>query len=311
MRNLIKLFIYGTFLFGLLFTGSVYAYTPKAEKVTENIYAFIGPLGQRSEDNDGLNNNLGFVVTKEGVILIDSGASYLGAQSIEKAIAEVTDQPVKWVINTGSQDHRWLGNDYFASRGAEIIAMQRTAETQKQYAEEHMQRMEEFLKKRFKGTQAKPASKLLTNQAARITLGGQQLELRYTDAHYPGDVWVWLPEQSVVFTGDLVYVDRIFTVLPWSSVVNGQKSFHELVKLNPEFIVPGHGSVSDIAKAKRDCGDYYDFLVNKIGAAAQEMESMQDVMKKYNDLPEFRHLENYDSLHRANMNRTYLEFEQL
>lgn len=161
------------------------------------------------------------------------------------------------MINTGSQDHRWLGNDYFASRGIEIIAMQRTAETQKQYAEEQMQRMEGFLKKRFKGTQAKPASKLLTNQPARITLGGQQLELRYTDAHYPGDVWVWLPEQSVVFSGDLVYVDRIFTVLPWSGVVNGQKSFHELVKLKPQFIVPGHGSVSDVSKAKRDCGDYY------------------------------------------------------
>lgn len=46
----------------------------------------------------------------------------LGAQRLEKAIAEVTDKPVKWVINTGSQDHRWLGNDYFASKGAEIIA---------------------------------------------------------------------------------------------------------------------------------------------------------------------------------------------
>jgi len=43
---------------------------------------------------------------------------------------------VKWVINTGSQDHRWLGNDYFVSKGAEIIALEKTAETQKQYAEE-------------------------------------------------------------------------------------------------------------------------------------------------------------------------------
>ncbi|MCW9013125.1 MAG: MBL fold metallo-hydrolase [Gammaproteobacteria bacterium] len=311
MRNLINYFIYGVSLSGLLFTNIVNAYTPKAEKVTENVYAFIGPLGQRSEENQGLNNNLGFVITKEGVILIDSGASYLGAQSIENAIAEVTDMPVKWVINTGSQDHRWLGNDYFSSRGAEIIAMQKTAATQLQHAEEQMQRMEGFLNNRFKGTHAKPANRLLSDQSARISLGGEELELHYTDAHYPGDVWVWLPKQSVVFTGDLVYVDRIFSVLPWSSVVNGQKAFHELVKLNPDFIVPGHGSVSDIAKARRDCGDYYDFLVDKIGAAAQEMESMQDVMKRYDDLPAFKHLENYGSLHRTNMNRTYLEFEQL
>ena len=135
--------------------------------------------------------------------------------------------------------------------------------------------------------------------------------MRYTNAHYPGDAWVWLPKQSVLFTGDLVYVDRILTVLPWSSVINGQKAFHELVKLNPAFIVPGHGSVSNIKKLQRDCGDYYDFLVEIIGNAAQEMEPMQDILNKYNDLPQFKHLKHYDSLHRTNMNRTYLEFEQL
>jgi len=298
-------------LFGVITAASAAPYTPKAEKITDNVYAFIGPLGQRSEDNDGLNNNLGFIVAKDGVILIDSGASQLGAKRIAAAIKEVTDKPVKWVINTGSQDHRWLGNDYFASQGAEIISMQRTAETQQQYAEEQMKRMEGFLKQRFKGTKPQPAKHTLAGEFANIILGGVELELRYTNAHYPGDAWVLLSKQSVMFTGDLVYVDRIFTVLPWSSVVNGQKAFHQLVKLNPKYIVPGHGRVSDIQKSQRDCGDYYDFLVEKIGAAAQEMEPMQDVLNKYNDLPPFKHLEHYNDLHRTNMNRTYLEFEQL
>lgn len=295
----------------LLHTSTVLAYTPKAEKVIDNVYAIIGPLGQRSEANDGLNNNLGFIVTDEGVILIDSGASRVGAERLEKAIAEVTDSPVRWVINTGSQDHRWLGNDYFASKGAEIIAMARTAETQRHYADDQMARMSDFLQQRFTGTRAKPASRLLKPPKSEITLGGQVLKLHYTDAHYPGDAWVWLPRQSVVFTGDLVYVDRILTVLPWSSVIKGQKAFHNLMSLNAKYIVPGHGAISNADKAKRDCGAYYDFLVNKIGSAAQEMEPIQDVMKQYTDLPQFKHLKHYDSLHRTNMNRTYLEFEQL
>jgi len=141
-----------------------------------------------------------------------------------------------------------------------------------------MQRMRGFLNKRFDGTKAKSAGKLFSGESAEIILGGQKLILKYTNAHYPGDAWVWLPKQSVIFTGDLVYVDRVFTVLPWSSVVNGQKSFRELVKLNPKYIVPGHGQVSDLKKAQRDCGDYYDFLFEKIGAAAQEMEPMQDIL---------------------------------
>jgi glyoxylase-like metal-dependent hydrolase (beta-lactamase superfamily II) len=311
MKKIFKHLMQSALIITLLYSHTIWAYTPKAEKVTENVYAFIGPLGQRSEENDGLNNNLGFIVTGDGVILIDSGASYLGAQRLEKAIKDITDKAVKWVINTGSQDHRWLGNDYFAAKGAKLIAMQRTAETQKQYAEEQMKRMQGFLKQRFKGTRPQPATQTLAGNTASITLGGQQIELRYTDSHYPGDAMVWLPKQSVLFSGDLVYVDRIFTVLPWSSVVNGQKAFQELVDLNPKYIVPGHGSISDIKKARRDCGDYYDFLVTKIGNAAQDMEPMQETLNKYNDLPQFKHLKHYDSLHRTNMNRTYLEFEQL
>lgn len=101
-------------------------YQPRAEKVVDNVYALVGPLGQRNADNDGLNANFGFIVTAEGVILIDSGASRPGAEKIAAAIGKVTDKPVRWVINTGSQDHRWLGNDYFAGKGAEVMALART-----------------------------------------------------------------------------------------------------------------------------------------------------------------------------------------
>lgn len=52
--------------------------------------------GQRSQDNDGSNANFGFIVTAQGVILIDSGASKRGAEKIAAAIAQVTDQPGAW-----------------------------------------------------------------------------------------------------------------------------------------------------------------------------------------------------------------------
>ncbi|MHB8823513.1 MAG: MBL fold metallo-hydrolase, partial [Thiobacillus sp.] len=110
-----------------LATSAAHAFEPKAEQVVDNVYAIVGPLGQRSAENDGLNANFGFIVTPDGVILIDSGASRLGAEKIAAAIGKVTKQPVRWVVNTGSQDHRWLGNDYFSRKGAEVIALARTA----------------------------------------------------------------------------------------------------------------------------------------------------------------------------------------
>lgn len=284
-------------------------YQPKAERVTDTVYAIVGPLGQRSIENDGLNANFGFIVTPAGVILIDSGASRLGAEKIAKAVQAVTRQPVRWVINTGSQDHRWMGNDYFASQGAEIISMARTGVTQAQYADQHMQGLERFLGARLAGTKPMPATRLLQGNEATLELGGESLVVRYTDAHFPGDSWVWLPRHRVMFSGDLVYVDRLLGVLPWSSVKNGQRAFHALEALKPIYIMPGHGRVCDLVQAKRETGDYYDFLSNKVGAAAREMEPMSEVLNRYSDLPAFRNLENYDSLHRANMNRAFTEFE--
>ncbi|MHB1093161.1 MBL fold metallo-hydrolase [Thiobacillus sp.] len=284
------------------------AFQPKAEKVVDNVYALIGPLGQRSADNDGLNANFGFIVTPRGVILIDSGASLLGARKIEAAIARVTKQPVRWVVNTGSQDHRWLGNAYFAGRGAEVIALARTGATQAEYAGQHMEGLKRFLGERLQGTQPLPAPKTLPDSGT-LELGGETLELAYTDAHFPGDAWVWLPKHGVLFSGDLVYVDRLLGVMPWSSVQNGQQAFKALAALKPARIVPGHGRVCDLAQAQRETGDYYDFLVGKVGAAAKEMEPMDATLDRYADLPEFRHLENYGDLHRANMNRAFIEFE--
>jgi len=284
-------------------------YQPVAEPVAGNVYAIVGPLGQRSAGNDGLNANFGFVVTPEGGILIDSGASLLGARKIEAAIDKVTKQPVRWVVNTGSQDHRWLGNDYFAGRGAEVIALARTAATQAEYGAQHMEGMTRFLGKRMQGTRPLPASKAVAGEAATLELGGETLELRHTDAHFPGDAWVWLPKQRVMFSGDLVYVDRLLGVLPWSSVKNGQQAFHAMAALKPARIVPGHGRVCDLAQAQRETGDYYDILVGKVGAAAKDMEPMDATLDRYADLPQFKHLETYGDLHRANMNRAFVEFE--
>lgn len=308
MRKSLTVFSILLFLF---ISFPSFAYTPKAQKVVGNVYAIIGPLGQRDKKNDGLNSNIGFIITGKGVILIDSGASKLGAQRIEAAIRKITRKPVRWVINTGSQDHRWLGNHYFSGRGAKIIALKRTAETQKLYASQQLNSLKRFLGARLKGTVALPATTSLSGDNVSLKLGGETLVLRYTDAHYPGDSWVWLPKHKLIFTGDLVFVDRLLGVLPWSSVRNGHKAFKAMEKLKPVYIVPGHGQVCGLKKARKDTGDYYNFLVNVIGKAAINMDDMGDVINRYTFLPQFEHLKHYENLHRANMNRAFLEFEKM
>lgn len=285
-------------------------FIPKPRLVTEGVYAIAGPLGQRSKANFGLNATYAFIQTGQGVVLIDSGASAYGAQRLERAIQSVTAEPIKWVINTGSQDHRWLGNDYFSARGAAIHALVATSETQKRYGTQHLQSIERFVGEQIKGTKVKLPDQTYDTASASIVLGGLEIRLIQTDAHFPGDSMVHLPQKSVVVTGDLVYVERLLAVLPQSNVRKANASFKELEKLSPKFLIPGHGSPTTLAKAREESGDYYKFLIGHIGAAAQEMEPMTETLDRFLAAPNFSHLVGFDMLHRRNMNLVFLDFEK-
>ena len=166
----------------------------KVQKITDSVYALVGPFGNRSAENFGNNATFGFVVTDEGVILIDAGGSHTGATIIQAAIAEVTTQPVKIVINTGGQDHRWLGNGYFRERGARIISSRRAVEDHKARARDQLMALNNLVGVQgMEGTVPVYADEVF-DERLDITLGGVKLELHHVgQAHTPGDLFAWLP----------------------------------------------------------------------------------------------------------------------
>ena len=101
---------------------NAHALDVKFQAVAPDVYAFVGDTEGRTYENEALNANIGLVVTPAGAVLIDSGATFQSARQIAAAAQKVTAQPIRWVINTGGQDHRWMGNGYFKAHGAEIIA---------------------------------------------------------------------------------------------------------------------------------------------------------------------------------------------
>ncbi len=284
-------------------------FVPKAQWVVDQVYAIVGPLGQRSVANAGLNANYGFVVTEQGVILMDSGASAHSAALLEKAIAQVTPQPVRWVLNTGSQDHRWLGNDYFARKGAQVHALATTVKTQQAVAEQQVTGMVRFVGDQMKGTSPRHADVVHPGSEVSLQLGGIQIQWMDTSAHYPGDTMIHLPKAAVAFTGDLVYVDRLLGVLPQSNVRKAHQAFERLRTLSPAHIVPGHGRVTNIGQAQKETGDYYEFLMANIGTAARNLDPMSETLDKFASPKQFMHLQNFEELHRANMSRVFVDFE--
>lgn len=287
------------------------AFQLQPQEVVPGIYALVGPKEARTYDNYGLNATFGFVVTPSGVALIDSGASLSGAKIIEASIRKITPQPVRWVINTGSQDHRWLGNGYFAGKGAEIIALKRTVNTQREVGEQWLMMLKPALRERLDGTVPTHAAHPIAADRQAFELGGRHFELIWPgDAHFAGDAVVWMPLEKVLFSGDLIFVERILGVLPWSHAASWRDAFHAVEVLRPEHIIPGHGRSCDLATAKRDTGDYLDWLVAEVGKAVADWEPIEAAVNRLADAPRFKHLELYDMLHRGNINRTYVELEQ-
>jgi len=236
----------------------------EVQKVSDNVYALVGETTQRSVTNFGNNSTHGVIITNEGVVLIDSGASYLGAKEIHETIQTLTDKPIKIVINTGGQDHRWLGNDYFQKIGARIIASSKTKQDQKARADYHLNRLSGLIKESLDGTKPVFATEVFDKEK-HITLGGVNLELYYFGpAHTAGDIVIWMPSTKTMFAGDAVFNDRMLGIGPARNSQSWINVFEKIASFKPEYIVPGHGRASNLSVATKNTYDYLVFLKTEI-----------------------------------------------
>jgi glyoxylase-like metal-dependent hydrolase (beta-lactamase superfamily II) len=280
------------------------------QRVAEGVYAYVGDKGPRSVANEGLNANIGLVVTPAGAVLIDSGATFQSARQIHEAVKAVTSQPVKWVVNTGGQDHRWLGNGYFAAQGAEVVAHADARPDMVNRGNDHLEGLKATLGALADGTVPTLPTRWLTGNDERLELGGVDFEFKHRGgAHTPGDTMVWLPQKNVPFTGDVVYVDRMLGVLPVSNTKRWLDTFAVIEQLNPQVLVPGHGSITTVATARADSLAVLLALRAHMKKAVDDGIDVSAAVKSFDAAP-FMRLLNAAELMPGNASRTYLELER-
>ncbi|MGC9368454.1 MAG: MBL fold metallo-hydrolase [Paracoccaceae bacterium] len=291
----------------MLLPTTLFASPLTTSQITPGVYAIVGPFDQRNPENLGNNATFGLVVTGEGAVLIDAGGSYKGAEALHEVIRGLTDQPVTHVINTGGQDHRWIGNSYWQAQGATVIASEDAVADHQARGSMQMTMLDALIGEALDGTEPSYADVTFAEDYT-LTLGGTTLEITHAGAaHTPGDSFVWLPEQGVMFTGDIVYVGRILGVMEFSSSVDWVDTFEAMAAHEPEHVVPGHGPATDLPTATRDT---YDYLVNLRARIAEHIDAGGDIMGAVEvDQSAFSYLENFDQLARRNAQEVFSQME--
>ncbi|PHP65270.1 MBL fold metallo-hydrolase [Zhengella mangrovi] len=294
-------------LAALLVPFTVAADGLKVDAVAPGIWAIEGPSIQRNAGNLANNSTFGLIETGSGAVLVDPGGSWAGAAALHAVVKGLTDQPVTHVIDTGGQDHRWLGNGYWKAQGATVIASEAAVADQQERASMQLSMLSQLLGAALDGTE--PAYADVTFAGSyRLDLGGRHIEIVHPGpAHTPGDSFVWLPDEKIVFAGDIVFVGRLLGVLDFSDSGGWLDAFSAIDALSPRIVVPGHGPAATLERARSDTRDYLDNLRKRI---RDHIDAGGDIIGSVDvDQSAFRHLDQFDALAGRNAQAVFQQME--
>ena len=208
------------------------------QEVAPNVFAYI---------HSGVGwdiCNSGFIVGDDGVLVIDAMMVASQVRMYMEEIRKVTDKPIRYVVNTHHHVDHSFGNQFYlpaeivSHRGCRESLITRGADVG-MLSERYPQYKEDWAEARLTPASITYEDKMI------VHLGGKVVELLHPGpAHTYGDTLVYLPEDKVLFTGDVAFhyltpLARDGHVSNWIKVANGI-----LNHLDATTLIPGHGPVS-------------------------------------------------------------------
>lgn len=282
----------------------------KPVEVIPGVFSAIGATAPPTYENAGHNNNLSFIVTGDGVVVVNGGAAYGLAKALHDEIKAVTDQPVKLVFNENGQGHAMLGNGYWAEQGVPIVAHVEAAAEVAEYGGGILANMKRYNRDRAEGTELTPPTETFEDEYI-VEMGGFRIEARYLGpAHSPGDIVVWLPEQSLVIAGDMAFHERMLPIFEHTYTAEWLETWDtEFEPLGATYVIPGHGHPTNMAQVRRYTKDYLEYLRAQIGAHLEAGGGLAEAY--YVDQTPYAHLDTFEELATKNAGRVFeqMEFE--
>lgn len=274
------------------------------------VYSAIGATAPATYDNSGHNNNLSFIVTGEGVVVVNAGGAYVLAEALHNEIKEITDQPVVLVINENGQGHAMLGNNYWTDLGVPVLAHEDAAAEFADRGYSSLENMKRVNREKAEGTVLQGPTETFSD-AYIVELEDFRIEARYLGpAHSAGDIVVWLPNQSLVIAGDMAFHERMLPVFEDTYTADWLDTWdNEFEALGATYVIPGHGHPTNMDLVRRDTKGYLEYLREKVGEHLENGGGLDQAY--YVDQSPYRYLDTFEELATRNAGRVFeqMEFE--
>ncbi len=264
-----------------------------------------------SPANRNFISNAGFIVTSDGVVVVDALGSPELARELIAEVRRKTGKPVTHVILTHYHADHIYGLQEFKRAGAKIIAHRAALEYLN--SETAQKRLEasrvELAPWIDANTRLVPADEWIDGPREMV-IGGVRLLLQPVGpAHTPEDLVVFLPAEKVLFAGDIVFRGRVPFIgqadsRHWIAALDTVLGFDAAV------VVPGHGPVSTSARQDMELTrDYLRYLRESMGRAARNLDPFEEAYRQ-TDWSRFENLPLFRVANRMNAYNTYLLMER-
>lgn len=251
-----------------------YDYQLEAVEIAESVYIFEGKTEDFSFQNGGNIVNTAFVVTDEGVVVIDSGSSRRYGEQQRAAISSVTDKPILAVFLTHHHPDHFLGNQAYSDR--KIYALPETTQSMKVEGENFRTNMYRLVGDWMRDTRIVLPQESLTFNTKEF--GNHTFQFLSVKGHTSSDLVIFEKSSGVLFAGDLVFHNRTPTT-PHANIQHWQQSLSEIKQLPFKILVPGHGPISNTTYPVNQTSDYLNWLNTTLRKGASNGFDMNEMMR--------------------------------